>query len=56
VSTNPGRNVNFTLNTLKGLEPSKIVKLSSFNENIKEPSQISKAAEIPKEEIKESIV
>lgn len=52
----PSRNVGFTMNSLKSLEPSKTVKLSTFAQSIKEPDIIpikqKEIVEETKEEVK----
>ena len=51
---NSTKNVNFTLNTLKGLESAKTSKLSTFNEGVKEPTIVVKNIVDIKEESKEA--
>ena len=51
----PSRNVGFTMNSLKSLETSKTVKLSTFAQAVKEPEIIPIKQQSKEEEAKEEV-
>ena len=51
----PSRNVGFTMNSMKSLESSKTVKLSTFAQAVKEPEIIPIKQQAQVEQLKEEV-